>query len=59
MDVLFRGELVELGGESLSQSAGVAEHDRRAVGEDLLEDAQIDGQMLVRRGTTETVAGPP
>ena len=42
MDVLFGGKLVELGGEPLGLPAGVAEHDRRAVGEDLLEDARVD-----------------
>src|SRR5690606_24497040 len=34
-DSLFRGELVELGGEALGLAAGVAEDDRRTVGEDL------------------------
>ena len=40
-DAALLGELVELGGESLGQSAGVAEDDRRAVLEHLVEDARV------------------
>ena len=40
-DAALLGELVELGGESLSQSAGVAEDDRRPVLEHLVEDARV------------------
>ena len=39
-DFALLGELVELGGEALGLPSGVAEDDRRAVREHLVEDAR-------------------
>ena len=59
-DAALLGELVELGGEALGLPAGVAEDDRRAVVEDLVEDLRVDarpdahsarGEGDVRRST--------
>ncbi len=55
-DALALGQLVEAGGEALGRPAGVAEDDRRAVGEDQLEDAGVDAGPDARAGTVEAIA---
>ena len=55
-DAALLGQLVELGGEALGLAAGVAEDDRRAVLEDLVEDPRVDARPDARRGAA-AVAG--
>ena len=52
---LLAGELVEVRGEPFGGAAGVAEHDRRAVGEDQLQHSRVHVRpdALVGLGTVE------
>ena len=48
-DAALLGQLVELGGQPLGLAAGVAEDDRRAVLEHLVEDARVDARPDAER----------